>query len=982
MKSTRVIGSIVLGLLIVLGVIMTLIATGVLDATPNTLILRSGSAEVMYNGQPLSCSDWEIAEGELKNGHTIKVQVTGSRVDAGTSENTMLVTILDENGADVTDSYDIKQIPGTLNVLGRSLDLMAENDTKNYDSEPLSCVSYRVLGGDLLEGHTLQVGMASERTEVGESENKFVVHVLTKDGVDVTHNYNIVCVTGELIVKPNPLIIQSHSNSKTYDGKPIDRPEPTIVEGALMEGHTINYVMTGTMTNAGTAKNTFAVEIKDAQGRNVTHNYTVTTAFGELKIDQKNVVLATGSARKDAYDGIPLTNNEWSYKNGTSVLEDHTINVVISGIITAPGECKNEVAEIWVTDSKGKDVSRNYKFTVIPGTLTVLGTKIGELPPEEEDEASGDEQDYSIGLPEDYDPNDQTLVLTAQSQLDTHVYFKSQSYGDYTGSGWAVATPYTGAPYSMDYIMSLAIEGLHGGQLNYMEIDLLGGKNYVLPYYMDREVLGHELQVSDTKYRIGKGNTRYDLLHYSYDYLANPNVRLHVPAELSLIEAAYYEYVQENYLGLTFDPEDITTEAALDFIIQEQGFDKSDPYVLAKVAKFIRGLAEYSYDYDRALDSEENIALAFLSGKYDKGICQHYATAATLLLRALGFPARYTVGYSADVVANEVISVMAKDAHAWVEVYIRGAGWIQLEVTAGMGSEPNTGGADFEDEKAPDDTPKIMELIVYPTHVEKLYDENSPTLLAKNEVSIFDFKTGKAVDLVALGYTYEVVVSGELSQVGKGKSKIESFIIKNQAGEDITDQFRLSKQDGRMQQYLTVITVTTKDYSKTYDGTPLIPDENGYTCTGMLLDGHSMKLTMKNMITNVSENGKNEFDVKITDRDGNDVTYIYKIEKVAGKLEILRREVTITADSKTIYITDIKDLTEPLTAPGYTCEGLIGDDYAVATVEGVLKDLGFEPNVVKPGVEIYTSAGARVTDNYKIIPVNGELNIWFDFSSM
>lgn len=91
-----------------------------------------------------------------------------------------------------------------------------------------------------------------------------------------------------------------------------------------------------------------------------------------------------------------------------------------------------------------------------------------------------------------------------------------------------------------------------------------------------------------------------------------------------------------------------------------------------------------------------------------KGYCAHFASAATLILRYLGIPAKYVEGYaidSADIAekgeiledaqygdyydgysplgAEAVISVDATDAnaHAWVEIYDEEFGWRVVEMT-------------------------------------------------------------------------------------------------------------------------------------------------------------------------------------------------------------------------------------------------------------------------------------------------------------
>ena len=76
----------------------------------------------------------------------------------------------------------------------------------------------------------------------------------------------------------------------------------------------------------------------------------------------------------------------------------------------------------------------------------------------------------------------------------------------------------------------------------------------------------------------------------------------------------------------------------------KEGFYKKDMETVLKVADYIQKSAKYNLAYDRELDSESNVAVAFLD-EYKEGVCQHYASAATLLYRAMGIPARYTVGF-------------------------------------------------------------------------------------------------------------------------------------------------------------------------------------------------------------------------------------------------------------------------------------------------------------------------------------------------
>ena len=68
------------------------------------------------------------------------------------------------------------------------------------------------------------------------------------------------------------------------------------------------------------------------------------------------------------------------------------------------------------------------------------------------------------------------------------------------------------------------------------------------------------------------------------------------------------------------------------------------------------------------------------------GYCEQFATAETLMLRSLGIPARLATGYSTgdyDPVLDQSV-VRERDAHAWVEVWFAGHGWVPVDPSPGF----------------------------------------------------------------------------------------------------------------------------------------------------------------------------------------------------------------------------------------------------------------------------------------------------------
>ena len=109
-----------------------------------------------------------------------------------------------------------------------------------------------------------------------------------------------------------------------------------------------------------------------------------------------------------------------------------------------------------------------------------------------------------------------------------------------------------------------------------------------------------------------------------------------------------------------------------------------------QIAKWVSDRGKYDLNAPTMPVTQGDFALWFIE-KGRTGYCTHFATAATVLLRAAGIPAQYVTGYLVDLRGGEEARVTQKQAHAWVEVFINGVGWVVLESTPGYGSNPQQG---------------------------------------------------------------------------------------------------------------------------------------------------------------------------------------------------------------------------------------------------------------------------------------------------
>lgn len=93
-------------------------------------------------------------------------------------------------------------------------------------------------------------------------------------------------------------------------------------------------------------------------------------------------------------------------------------------------------------------------------------------------------------------------------------------------------------------------------------------------------------------------------------------------------------------------------------------------------------------------DTAEDPLADFLFGDRT-GHCVYFAHAACLLLRSRGIPARVGAGYAVDGRnrgSGSALLVRGRDAHAWPEVFVDGAGWVPFDIApARTLDEPDTG---------------------------------------------------------------------------------------------------------------------------------------------------------------------------------------------------------------------------------------------------------------------------------------------------
>jgi len=124
-----------------------------------------------------------------------------------------------------------------------------------------------------------------------------------------------------------------------------------------------------------------------------------------------------------------------------------------------------------------------------------------------------------------------------------------------------------------------------------------------------------------------------------------------------------------------------TERPVLNRIIQQLHLSgKSPQEIVNRVERFFQ--KNFTYSLTLAGKESNSTPISHFLLQTHAGHCEYFATATTLLLRAAGIPARYTIGYSVhefSPLENQYI-VRSRHAHAWSMVYVNHK-WQTLDTT-------------------------------------------------------------------------------------------------------------------------------------------------------------------------------------------------------------------------------------------------------------------------------------------------------------
>lgn len=368
-------------------------------------------------------------------------------------------------------------------------------------------------------------------------------------------------------------------------------------------------------------------------------------------------------------EGIHVTNeaNEDLVK---ALLVFSLILVVFAWIIPITPQQITRYSQIWqrITDPWDRFTERFADLFVLdPTTDTTTATFFGE----------------TMGLGTG-SPISEEIVFTVE--VDTappagyRNYWRTRSYDLYENDQWS-STP--GLTRTMRFPDDFSIpypqwEGSETAAYTFTSDVGRMGNLYVsgMPTWISRPVETITQSLPDTEEDL-VALIATPLVYAGESYQVETLVSRPTASDLRRTSTDYPDWL-DRYLQL---PDDFSPDVAA--LAEEIGDRTSHPYDIAvAVTRYLRINIEYARTIPPVPPGADPMEWFLFEEQI--GFCNYYATAQVLMLRALGVPTRFVVGYAEGEYDsdNQTFTVRKEDSHAWPEVFFMDYGWVPFEPTS------------------------------------------------------------------------------------------------------------------------------------------------------------------------------------------------------------------------------------------------------------------------------------------------------------
>lgn len=361
---------------------------GEVEVVPRSVTVKPVDLIKVYDGTFVTLSDVEVIAGSLADGHYFKeVEINyGATTFCDVCDETTRITrliVVEKIGSeetDVTENYEIDFFSetGVARISKRPLTVTAKSDLWEYDGkdhyiegdQPHACEG--LAPGEKLISVEYAGIIRGAGTEVSS-----ITEIHLSNTAD---NYDITYVPGTLTVTKRSVTIVTPTVTNPYNGEPLkgvsDEDVPDSIN--LAENHILVWDAdkAPSLTEFGTIRNKiecWIVDTTDGTGEDLSQNYNITYAYGQIIVTKRTVWVTTPSLYKE-FDGAPLY--------GYETVEDLGSDNLVDGHSIVPSEDEEKLfldqvdkisnrIKVFVQDGEGNDVTKNYDVQYNFGTLEI-----------------------------------------------------------------------------------------------------------------------------------------------------------------------------------------------------------------------------------------------------------------------------------------------------------------------------------------------------------------------------------------------------------------------------------------------------------------------------------------------------------------------------------------------------------------------------------------------------------------------------------
>ena len=309
------------------------IEDGTLTINKKDVTITSATDAKTYDGKALTNST-VTAEGFVA-GEGATYNVTGTRTDVGTSDNTFTYTL---NANTKAGNYDITKTEGTLTVnpLGDvTVTIVGNTDSKVYNGAEQKVINYKVTISDSLykeSDFTFSGDATAKGTDIGTYAMGLTAGQFTNTNPNFT-NVKFVVTDGSLTITKMALTITADDATQVYNGQALTKDSFTNTD--LAAGDAIaDVTVTGSQTVVGESANVPSAAIIKDGDKDVTANYDITYENGTLKVTPLETVIVT----------ITENNGSFMYDGTEKTVEGYTVAISDPLYTEADFEFKGDAA--------------------------------------------------------------------------------------------------------------------------------------------------------------------------------------------------------------------------------------------------------------------------------------------------------------------------------------------------------------------------------------------------------------------------------------------------------------------------------------------------------------------------------------------------------------------------------------------------------------------------------------------------------------